>query len=53
MHVSFSCFWDLNCGVKVIGPNRLFQLCEIMEQKKGKHQNPKQILNPVGKKKWR
>ena len=27
-------FWDLNCGVKVIGPNRLFQLCGIMEQKK-------------------
>ena len=50
MHVSFSFFWDLNCGVKVIGPNRLFQLCEIMEQKKGKHQNPKQILNPVEKK---
>lgn len=49
MHVSFSFFWDLNCGVKVIGPNRLFQLCGIMEQKK-KAPKSKQILNPVEKK---
>ena len=51
MHVSFFFFWDLNCGVKVIGPNRLFQLCGIMEQKKKKAPKSETNIKSSGKKK--
>lgn len=47
----FFFFWDLNCGVKVIGPNRLFQLCGIMEQKKKKAPKSETNIKSSGKKK--
>lgn len=46
----FLFFWDLNCGVKVIGPNRLFQLCGIMEQKKKKAPKSETNIKSSGKK---